>query len=100
MNRIKCHVKKGDQVEVISGNFRGSSGKILAVFPGKQRVGVEGGRIIKKTLRKSQDNPSRKIAERERPIHNLKGKLIEREEETEKKGWEKTKKEKEEEKGS
>ena len=28
MNRIKFHVKKGDNVEVVSGNFRGSSGKI------------------------------------------------------------------------
>jgi len=66
MNRIKCHVKKGDQVEVISGNFRGSSGKILAVFPGK------------KHLRKSQDNPSGKIAEREGPIHISNVHLIER----------------------
>src|SRR6266566_5039581 len=55
MNRLKCHVQKGDHVEVISGNFRGSSGKILAVFPQKQRVLVEGVRIIKKHLRKSQD---------------------------------------------
>ena len=78
MNRIKCHVKKGDQVEVISGNFRGSSGKILAVFHGKQRVVVEGVRIIKKHLRKSQDNPSGKIAEREGPIHISNVKLIER----------------------
>jgi large subunit ribosomal protein L24 len=78
MNRIKCHVKKGDQVEVISGNFRGSSGKILAVFQGKQRVVVEGVRIIKKHLRKSQDNPSGKIAEREGPIHISNVKLIER----------------------
>ena len=78
MNRIKCHVKKGDQVEVISGNFRGSSGKILAVFPQKQRVLVEGVRIIKKHLRKSQDNPSGKIAEREGPIHISNVKLIER----------------------
>ena len=83
MNRIKCHVKKGDQVEVISGNFRGSSGRILAVFPGKQRVLVEGVRIIKKHLRKSQDNPSGKIAEREGPIHISNVKLIARE--TEKK---------------
>ena len=45
MNRIKCHVRKGDQVEVISGNFRGSSGKILAVIPHKQRVLVE---VVKK----------------------------------------------------
>src|ERR1700745_3462222 len=79
MNRNKCHVKKGDHVEVISGNFRGSSGKILAVFPGKQRVLVEGVRIIKKHLRKSQDNPSGKIAEREGPIHISNVRLLERE---------------------
>jgi large subunit ribosomal protein L24 len=78
MNRIKFHVKKGDQVEVVSGNFRGSSGRILAVFPAKQRVLVEGVRIIKKHLRKSQDNPSGKIAEREGPIHISNVKLIER----------------------
>jgi len=78
MNRIKCHVKKGDNVEIISGNFRGSSGRILAVFPQKQRILVEGVRIIKKHLRKSQDNPSGKIAEREGPIHISNVKLIER----------------------
>jgi large subunit ribosomal protein L24 len=96
MNRIKYHVKKGDQVEIISGNFRGSSGRILAVFPGKQRVVVEGVRIIKKHLRKSQDNPSGKIAEREGPIHISNVKLIEREKKTEKKPAKKSKKEKEE----
>ena len=90
MNRIKCHVRKGDQVEVISGNFRGSSGKILAVCPRKQRVLDEGVRIIKKHLRKSQDNPSGKIAEREGPIHISSVKLIERE----KKGERKSAKEK------
>ena len=95
MNRIKCHVKKGDHVEVISGNFRGSSGRILAVFPGKQRVLVEGVRIIKKHLRKSQDNPSGKIAEREGPIHISNVKLIEREGKTEKNAAKKPKKEKE-----
>jgi large subunit ribosomal protein L24 len=79
MNRVKHHVRKGDQVEVISGNFRGSSGRILAVYPGKQRVLVEGVRIIKKHLRKSQDNPSGKIAEREGPIHISNVRLLERE---------------------
>jgi large subunit ribosomal protein L24 len=79
MNRVKYHVKKGDHVEVISGNYRGSSGRILAVFPGKQRVLVEGVRIIKKHLRKSQDNPSGKIAEREGPIHISNVRLLERE---------------------
>jgi large subunit ribosomal protein L24 len=85
MNRTKFHVKKGDQVEVISGNFKGSQGKILAVMPSKQRVLVEGVRIIKKHLRKSQDNPSGKIAEREGPIHISNVKLIDREKKAEKK---------------
>ena len=94
MNRIKCHVKKGDHVEVVSGNFRGSSGKILAVFPQKRRVLVEGVRIIKKHLRKSQDNPSGKIAEREGPIHISNVKLVERTEKEKKKGKAKAAKEK------
>lgn len=86
MNRIKFHVKKGDEVEVICGNFRGSTGKVLAVMPAKQRVLIEGVRIIKKHLRKSQDNPSGKIAEREGPIHISNVRLIEAEKKSEKKG--------------
>jgi len=71
------------------------------VFPGKQRVVVEGVRIIKKHLRKSQDNPSGKIAEREGPIHISNVKLIEREKKTEKKkAAKKSKKEKEEQKAA
>ncbi len=95
MNRIRLHVKKGDQVEVISGNFRGSRGKILEVLPRKQRVLIEGVRIIKRHLRKSQDNPSGKIAEREGPIHVSNVRVVERDEKTRKKAAEpKAKKEK------
>jgi large subunit ribosomal protein L24 len=93
MNRVKLHVKKGDHVEVISGNFRGSTGKILQVLPKKNRVLIEGVRIIKKHLRKSQDNPSGKIAEREGPIHISNVKLVEREKATKKKGKSKATKE-------
>src|SRR3989440_12596250 len=78
MNRIKLHVRKGDNVEVISGNFRGSSGKVLEVIARKQRVLIEGVRMIKKHLRKSQDNPQGKIAEREGPIHISNVKVLER----------------------
>ncbi len=91
MNRLKHHVKKGDQVEVIAGNFRGSSGKILQVLPKKNRVLIEGVRLIKKHLRKSQDNPSGSIAEREGPIHISNVKLVEREKDKETKKKSKTK---------
>ncbi|MEO6971423.1 MAG: 50S ribosomal protein L24 [Chthoniobacterales bacterium] len=84
MNRIKHHVKKGDQVEVISGNFRGSTGKILQVIARKERVVIEGVRMIKRHLRKSQDNPTGKIAEREGPIHISNVKVVERTEKAKK----------------
>ena len=58
MSRLNFHVKKGDDVEVISGNHRGATGKILQVLPKKQQVLIEGVRIIKKTVRKSQDHPN------------------------------------------
>jgi len=93
MSRMKFHVKKGDEVEVISGNFKGSSGKILEVLASKQRVLVEGVRIIKKHLRKSEDNPQGKIAEREGPIHISNVKLIKSEKKAEKKTKTKPKKE-------
>ncbi|HEY2125533.1 MAG TPA: 50S ribosomal protein L24 [Chthoniobacterales bacterium] len=80
MNRLKFHVKKGDNVEVIAGNFKGSSGKILQIIGSKQRVLVEGVRMIKKHMRKSQDNPQGKIAEREGPIHISNVRLIEEKE--------------------
>ena len=78
MNRVKLHVRKGDNVEVISGNFRGSSGKVLEVIARKQRVLIEGVRMIKKHLKKSQDNPQGKIAEREGPIHISNVRVLER----------------------
>ena len=93
MNRMKFHVKKGDNVEVISGNFKGSSGKILELIPRKQQVLVEGVRIIKKHLRKSEDNPHGKIAEREGPIHISNVRLVEPAKKAEKKAKAKPKKE-------
>ncbi len=80
MNRIKLHVRKGDQVEVIAGNHRGSMGKVLEVLARKQRVLIEGVRLIKRHLKKSQDNPQGKIAEREGPIHISNVKVLERKE--------------------
>ncbi|MBV9492381.1 MAG: 50S ribosomal protein L24 [Verrucomicrobia bacterium] len=77
-SRQKFHVKKGDEVQVISGNHRGARGKILQVIPKKQQVLVEGVRMIKKTQRKSQDHPNGAIITREGPIHISNVKLLHR----------------------
>ena len=62
-------IVKGDQVLVISGNDRGKTGKVLAVFPEKQRVLVEGVNFVKRHTRPSQKDPKGGIQEREAPIH-------------------------------
>ena len=80
MNRVKFHVKKGDNVTVISGNHFGASGKVLAVLPKKSQVLIEGVRLIKKHTKRSQDNPQGAIIEREGPIHISNVKLVEGEE--------------------
>ncbi len=69
MSRQPFHVKKGDEVQVISGNHRGATGKVLQVLPKKSQVLIEGVRLIKKTQRKSQDHPNGAIITREGPIH-------------------------------
>ncbi|MSR64691.1 MAG: 50S ribosomal protein L24 [Verrucomicrobiae bacterium] len=63
------HVKKNDLVVVIAGTQKGRRGKILEVYPEKNRAIIEGVRMIKKHLRKSQDRPKGGIVEMEGTIH-------------------------------
>lgn len=75
---IKTHVHAGDLVKVISGNHRGSEGKILQVNRAKQQVVIEGVRMIKKHMKRSQEQPNGAIIEREGPIHISNVKLVEK----------------------
>ena len=63
------HVKKGMSVKIISGNHKGAEGKILNVFPEKNRVIVEGVNFRKRASRPTQENPSGGFVEREAPLH-------------------------------
>jgi large subunit ribosomal protein L24 len=65
----KFHVKRGDQVVVISGSHKGKAGKILEILPAKQRARVEGVAMIKKHMKKSDKHPQGAIIEREGSIH-------------------------------
>ncbi|MCL4786470.1 MAG: 50S ribosomal protein L24 [Verrucomicrobia bacterium] len=64
-----AHVKKGDEVVVIAGADKGKRGRIIAVNAKKGRVIVEGARMIKRHMRKSQQHPQGAIVEREGTIH-------------------------------
>ena len=66
---MRFHVKKNDQVVVIAGADKGKRGRIISVVAKKSRVIVEGARMIKKHMRKSQQYPQGQSIEREGTIH-------------------------------
>jgi len=63
------HVKKNDEVVVLSGTQQGKRGKVLQVLRDRSRVIVEGVNFIKKAARKSQEQPQGGIVEREGALH-------------------------------
>lgn len=65
---IKTHVKKGDEVKVIAGNYKGKQGTVLDVNAEKGQVIVEGVKVIKKAIRKSEQHPDGGILEQDGPI--------------------------------
>lgn len=65
---MSTHVKKDDNVLVISGGHRGKTGVILSVNPTKSTVLIKGIHMIKKHVKKSQTSEGG-IIEKEGPIH-------------------------------
>ena len=62
-------IKKGDTVQIITGNDAGKTGRVIKVFLDKDRVVVEGVNMVKKHARPTQDNPQGGIIEKEATIH-------------------------------
>ena len=65
----KFHVKKGDEVVVIAGTERGKRGKIIEVLRRKDRVIVEGVKMIKKHTRPNRNAQQGGIITREGTLH-------------------------------
>jgi large subunit ribosomal protein L24 len=69
MTRNKLHVRSGDQVQVLSGNYKGVRGQVLRTLPAKSQVVVEGVNIRKRHQAPSQENPEGGIITFEAPIN-------------------------------
>lgn len=67
--RKKLHVKKGDEVKVIAGNDKGKEGRVLMVYPDRERVLVEGINMRVHHDQPTQQNPQGGRIEREVAIH-------------------------------
>lgn len=63
------HIKRNDEVVVIAGSHKGKTGKVLEILAAKSRARIEGVAMIKRHLKKSQENPNGAIVEREGSIH-------------------------------
>lgn len=65
----KFKIKKGDEVMIIAGDDKGKSATVLKVLSKKDAVIVEGCKIAKKAVKKSEDNPDGGFKNIEMPIH-------------------------------
>jgi len=63
------HVKKGDMVEIIAGDHKGATGRVLRVIPEKNSVVVQGHNLAKKHVKPSRKNPQGGRITVEMPIH-------------------------------
>jgi len=66
---MALHIKKGDMVEIIAGDHKGATGRVLRVIPDKNKVVVQGHNIAKKHVRPSRRNPQGGRINVEQPIH-------------------------------
>ncbi len=65
----KLHIKKGDQVIILSGAYKGTKGEVKEVFPRKYRAIVEGVNIVKKHTKATSPDQPGGINDVELPVH-------------------------------
>lgn len=65
----KFHIKKGDTVKVLAGEYKGQTGKVIEMLGEKSKALVEGINVVKKHEKPSASNPQGGIIEKEAPIH-------------------------------
>lgn len=69
VNKVyKIKLKKGDTVQVLSGKYKGKTGKVLATHPRENKVTVEGINIVKKHMKPNRVNPQGGIIDITKPI--------------------------------
>lgn len=66
---MKAKIKKNDMVMVIAGKDKGKSGRVIAVYPQKQKVLVEKINMIKRHTRPRGQVHKGGILEKESPLH-------------------------------
>lgn len=69
-------IKKNDTMMVITGDEKGKKGRVLAVYPGKDKVLIEGVNMIKKHMKPSKQYSQGGIIDREAPLNRSNAMLV------------------------
>jgi large subunit ribosomal protein L24 len=67
-NVFKIRLIKGDMVVVLSGKYKGKTGKVIATHPRDNKVTVEGINVVKKHVKPNKQYPQGGIIEITKPI--------------------------------
>lgn len=68
MAKVKLKIKKGDNVTIITGDDKGKSGEVLAVFPKTRKIIVKDCNVVKKAIKPSEENNRGGFISKEMPI--------------------------------
>ena len=65
----KLHIRKGDNVRVIAGEYKGQEGKVLEVFQHQRKALVEQVNLISRHTKPNTQNTDGGIVKKEAPVH-------------------------------
>ena len=66
---MKFKFKKGDMVEIIAGDDKGTQAEVLAIMAKSNQVIVKGCKTVKKAVKPTEENPKGGFINKEMPIH-------------------------------
>ncbi|MEA2111237.1 MAG: 50S ribosomal protein L24 [Campylobacterota bacterium] len=64
----KFNYKKGDTVEILAGDDKGTKAEVIAVMPKNNKVIVQGCKVAKKAIKPTEENPKGGFSNKEMPI--------------------------------
>jgi len=73
---VKTHLRKGDEVVVLSGKDKGKRGKIQRVYRKEGTVLVEGINLVKKHAKPTKNNPQGGVIDKPMPLSTAKVMLV------------------------
>ncbi len=76
MSIFKIRLKKGDNVVVLAGKYKGKTGEVLSTHPSLNKVTVKGINIVKKHRKPTQARPQGGIDEITKPIWTSKVAIV------------------------